>query len=234
VTFVKVVQIYFKPIQIGFLDVDFLPYFNDEPVTPFFENEVIRGLYNESDHEDSDYYGVVSYKFRNKHLKGGARVMQMMEADNHSSDVYSFFGNKQNMRSKNNTFQDRYHPNLLRIGELIVTKLFGKDINKIKADRIYYNHWIAKREVFDEYCRNMLLPVMDLMENDEEIKALCYEDAMYNGDTSHPEHLRVNKPMSAEQCVQAFGVPYYTHHTFVLERLPSIYFAIKGYSIKHI
>jgi len=85
VTFVKVVQIYFKPIQIGFLDVDFLPYFNDEPVTPFFENEVIRGLYNESDHEDSDYYGVVSYKFRNKHLKGGARVMQMMEADNHSA-----------------------------------------------------------------------------------------------------------------------------------------------------
>jgi len=233
-TFVKVRQIYFKPLHTGFLDVNFEPLFNSDPVTPFFENDIIRVLYLESDHKESDYYGVVSYKFRNKHLKDGARVKDLMERDAHSSDDYSFFGNKQNMKSKQKTFFDRFHPNLLRIGELIVTKLFGKDLHQVKADRIYYNHWIAKKEVFDGYCKEMLLPAMDLMENDEEIRSLCWDNAHYNGDNSHPEHRRVNKPMNADECMSAFGVPYYTHHTFVLERLPSIYFAIKGYSIKHI
>lgn len=216
------------------LDELWQPFDNSGRVSPYFENEVITGLYNTSDHVDSDYYGVFSYKFNNKHHITGERINQIMQRDEYAHDVYSFFRTKQfKGRDKANTFQDRHHPYLLRIGELIVTSLFGKDINKIIADRIYYNHWIAKKDVFTGYCKDMLIPAIDLIENDPLIHALCWEDSNYNH-SNNRQHIEVNRPMDNDKCMEVFGVPYYPHHPFVLERLPSIYFALKGYSIMHV
>ena len=229
----RIRQIYYKPVHLGELDRDFIPYKNTL-VTPYFENYIIRELYCQQDHKQSDYYGVFSWKFNRKHLKQGASLFRSMDKDNHSHDVYSFFGNKQfKGSSKANTFYDTHHPYLLEIGSKIVKKLFNEDISKIQADRIYYNHWLAKSSVFENYCKEMLLPVMDLMENDKEVKELCDKDSGYNN-RDQKQHIQINKPMDADACMKVFGYPYYDHRAFVLERLPSIYFALKGYTVKHI
>lgn len=231
-TSVRIRQIYYKPLHLGLLDEAWEPYNNSGKVSPYFENDIIRELYLALDHANSDYYGVFSYKFFKKHAKRGYFVEQKMQMDEYSADVYSFFGNAQfKGRSKYNTFQDRMHPNLLEIGEKIVKKLFNKDILKIQADRIYYNHWIAKREVFEGYCKEMLLPAMELMQG--ELKELVWTDSKYNN-KALKNHIEINRPMDADRCMDVFGVPYYPHHAFVLERLPSIYFALKGYTINHI
>tara|TARA_R100001244_G_scaffold55475_1_gene47573 strand:- start:226 stop:924 length:699 start_codon:yes stop_codon:yes gene_type:complete len=228
----RIQQIYYKPEHTWRLDDLWEHYNNTGSVTPYFENEVIRELYLASDHVNSDYYGVFSYKFNNKHHKSGEYIKLKMQQDDHKHDVYSFFGNAQFAgRSKFNTFQDRTHPNLLELGEKIIKKLFGKDILKIQADRIYYNHWIGSKEVFGGYCKDMLLPAMELMEG--ELKELVWTDSKYNNQNLR-NHITINAPMTPERCTEVFGVPYYPHHAFILERLPSIYFAIKGYTIKHI
>jgi len=222
---VRVRQIYYDSKQLGLLEPLWKPYLNTT-LTPYFENEVIRELYLASDHIDSDYYGVFSWKFRAKHRKDCNYVERKAHGD-----VCTFFGKYQG--GHKNTFLDTYHPNLLRIGQLIVTKLFNKNILDIEADRFYYNHWLAKSEVFDGYCKEMLLPAMGLMENDPVIKELVNQDAEYRDDmmSGSSEDLSIMKP---DRCMEVFGKPYYTHHAFVLERLPAIYFAIKGYKVNHI
>jgi hypothetical protein len=229
----RIRQIYFRDDQIGFLDDLWEPYLN-KTVTPYFENEVFRKLFLAGDYNQSDYYGVFSYKFSNKHHKDGHAIESYIQADEYAHDVYSFFGNNQFKTStKKNTFFDPHHPHLLEIGRELIKKLFGKEIHTIKADRIYYNHWIAKSDIFAGYCKDMLIPAMDLMESDKYIKELCNMDAKYNN-TSLSKHIQAFQMMSTERCMEVFGVPYYTHHAFILERLPSIYFALKNHSIKHI
>jgi len=233
VTSFRVRQIWYAPVQIGELDSDFIPYKNSI-ATPYFENYIIRELYYQQDYKQSDYYGVFSWKFNRKHLKQGASISRSMEMDNYNHDVYSFFGNKQfKGSSKANTFYDTHHPYLLEIGSKLIKTLFNEDISRIQADRIYYNHWLAKSSLFENYCKEMLLPVMDLMDNDKEIKELCDKDAKYNSKEQR-QHLKLNRPMDEAQCMKVFGYPYYDHRAFVLERLPSIYFALKGHKVKHI
>jgi len=240
---VRVRQIYFKSLHLGFLDSSFVPYKN-EGASHFLENEVYKKMFQEYDYNNSDYYGVLSWKFNQKHKMTGEKLRSLMEKDEYSSDVYSFFGkeSKQMMEStKMNTFFDRHHPNLNKIGQSIVSKLFKADISDIKAERIYYNHWIAKSSVWASYVEEMLIPAMLLMEHDREIRDLCWEDAEYNtsplisnGQTVGQVLQESFNVLSPAKCLDVFGVEYYPHHPFILERLPSIYFALKGYSLKHI
>jgi len=227
----RIRQIYFKPAQVGLLDDSWEPCENTSRVTPIFENQVIKDLYLEGDHKSSDYYGVFSYKFFNKHRKQGVDIERLISQDEYQHDVYSFFKHEQFKSStKKNTFFDPYHPNLLEIGSRVVKRLFNANIRTIKAERIYYNHWLAKSEVFDSYCKEMLLPAIDLMNG--ELKELTWSNANYRARSDVDE--RIMGMMTPERCLEVFGVPYYTHHAFVLERLPSIYFALKGYSIKQL
>ena len=213
------------------LDDDWLPYLNEDKVTPYFENNIIKELYLSGDYKKAKYYGVFSHKFFNKHRKDGRSLKRAMVVDDYGHDVYSFFRTKQfKGTAKKNTFFDTYHSNLLEVGREIIKTLFNERIETIKADRIYYNHWLAKKKVFAGYCKEMLLPAMELMEGD--LKDLVYTDATYKaGRAMSGELMGV---MSPEQCEAAWGLPYYTHHAFVLERLPSIYFALKGHAIKQL
>lgn len=225
----RIRQIYFKPVQIGKLDALWHPYLNTT-LYPTFENEVIRTLYNASDSKGSDYYGVFSHKFFDKHHKDGRTLERLMGMDEYSHDIYSFFGKSQDMRSKQNTFFDTFHPHLLEIGREIVKRLFNVEIHTIKAGRIYYNHWVAKTEVWNAYCKEMLLPAMDLL--DGELNEIAMQDATYRLRRGiDPQVARV---MSPDECLKAWGLPYYPHTPFVLERLPSIYFALKKHSIKQL
>jgi len=231
---IRIRQVYFDPAQTNQLDARFCAYFNDEALTPYFENEVIRRLYTAGDHEHSDYYGVLSWKFQVKHQMDGSQLFQSMENDGFSSSVYSFLerGTRSGRSSaKPNTFFDRFHPNLLAIGDAIVRTLFDEDISQIEAEPIYYNHWIATSDLFDDYCREMLVPAMSLVEHDELLCRLIQEDSGYA--MSHSLRPDLAHRLDADSCLKIFGVPYYPHHSFVFERLPSIYFAIRNIHVKY-
>lgn len=213
------------------LDNEWVPYHNKDKVTPFFENNVFKKLYLEKDHNRSDYYGIFSSKFFNKHNKTGSDLNRFMVQDEYQHDIYSFFGGKQLDHSKQvNTFLDTYHPHLLEIGCKLIKTLFSEDLTTLKADRIYYNHWAAKSYIFDGYCKEMLLPAMDLLNG--ELKELAWKDSKYK--EGYNMNLELAGIMNEQKCIEAWGVPYYPHHAFVLERLPSIYFALKGYTIRQL
>lgn len=232
---VRIRQVYYESAQRGHLDPRFCPYLNDRPLSPYFENEVLARLHAARDHETCDYYGVFSWKFRAKHDMDGGQLFESLEEDRYFHDVYSFLekGTRSGRSSAEpNTFFDLFHPNLLEIGRTIVRRLFEVDLGRVRAPPIYYNHWISTSGLFDGYCRQMLIPAMDLMEQDEHLNCLVFEDSKYG--MSQPARPVLGHRMNAESCLAVFGVPYYPHHSFVLERLPSIYFAIKNVDVKYL
>jgi hypothetical protein len=68
---------------------------------------------------------------------------------------------------------------------------------------------------YQEFLRKAVL----LLEEDPEV----YDDSEYVNPSG----------ITTERLVQISGKPYYTHHSFILERLPCVFFWYKGYSIHH-
>lgn len=60
----KIYQIYYDESQLS--QIEYIPYSNKDKCTVFFENEVIRELIEKGNHIDGEYFGVVSYKLREK------------------------------------------------------------------------------------------------------------------------------------------------------------------------
>jgi hypothetical protein len=208
---IRIRQVYYDWFQQGSLLKGSEPYYY--PLAdPFLENRVLRDCVRCGDHLGSDYYGVLSWRFSQKTGKKGVDVQSAIERDADRPDVYSFFGNAPDA----NVWLRAVlvcHP--LRLAE-IAQKIFNRlgrteDIFELKTPVIYSNYWIARPFVLERYVSEMLVPAMSLMEEDDEIRTLCFEDARYR-----PVHHRA---LSPRKCKKIFGRPYYTYHPFICERL---------------
>jgi hypothetical protein len=78
-----------------------------------------------------------------------------------------------------------------------------------------HNYVIAKPHIYDDYAKNILIPCMDVMEKDSDIKTLCWRDSRY-----------FKKRNMSDKLKQDLGVPYYPLHTFICERLWAVYLAL--------
>lgn len=97
------------------------------------------------------------------------------------------------------------HPHLMTIVSDVVTKL---GLPQPTAN--FYNYWMctpAKMRAFIQWFESTLKPVVLA-------HPLSMEDAKYTG------------ALTAEQCRQMCGVPYYPHVPFVLERINTTFFTI--------
>ncbi len=218
----RIRQIFYKPSHEGLVDPAFDGFFN-LTLDKYFENSVIKKLYNEGDYEGHEYYGVVSWKFRNKTGYNGDAMEKLISITNHIGELYAFNKNfkKQNIW----VVGENWHADFVKVGNAIFNRLgYDVDVSKLDTEPIYFNYWLIKNEWFQRYCKELLIPAMDLMDNDPEIIDMCERNANYTG----------IKVMKAQQCMQVFGKPYYTYYPFICERLMSTFAAIHGLNVVQI
>ena len=100
------------------------------------------------------------------------------------------------------------HPHLFEILSLTVQMLgWPNSLLHEPIQLFYFNYWILKRKWFLQWLQ-VLEKVRNYWESDKIINDLLWQDANYD-----------EKKLSNERKKEIFGVPYFTHHCFVLERL---------------
>lgn len=216
---IKIYQIYFDKKQR--LDTYFSPVFNplrSDDRAKYLETDIIAGLIEQGKHKEADYFGVVSYKFKDKTGLRGNDIDFYINKN--EADIYSFFGHTkaqyQEWKHVNLWERDKvWHPLLYDIGVKLFDKL-GHDIRTLEMPVIYYNYWIARSEIVEEFYNEILKPSIEIMET--ELAEMCMQDSMY------PYAKRVD----LERVKQMFGVPYFTYHPFVCERLFPAFVALKN------
>jgi len=168
-----------------------------------FEYNPMMEIIDKNFLDNRKYTGVFSHKFPFKTGYYRKYVEQIL--DQEDVDVVIF------CRQISNYFlwSEQQHSGLMHILTKICEKLGITGINK-PIVTVYSNFFAAKSEVYKEYCK-FLKSAIYLMEHDQEIKGLVSQNANYKSGLS-PEDLK-----------RYTGLDYYTFHTFVLERLISIW-----------
>ncbi len=163
--------------------------------------------------DNRKYTGIFSHKFPLKSGYYKKYVEQIL--DEEDADVIVFCKQIPNYIQ----WSTKQHPGLGNVLQTILDKL-GIELTKEPKATVYSNFFIAKTEVYKEYAK-FLKSVIYLMEHDPEIKGLVSMDAQYHSG------------LSKEDLKLYTGLESYTFHTFVLERLMSIWIDYKGltYSI---
>jgi len=148
-----------------------------------------------------------------------------MQGDGYSHDCYSFF----KQMKPCNVFEkaDMWHKGIAELFRLLFEKLGRKeDFFSGNTPLSYYNYWVLKSELYEQYVKEWLAPSMELLENDSELKEIAMQNAKYMNLERTSE--------SPERCLEIFGVPHYTYHPFVLERLISAFLMAEGLTLKHL
>ena len=69
----------------------------------------------------------------------------------------------------------RWHPSSLQAMTLLWQKLGLKLLGEVK-NPIYQNHYVAKREIYQDYVNNFLNPAMEVIKTDEQLNKLMMSE----------------------------------------------------------
>lgn len=202
-------QIYYNDYQKSSLFPFAIPYFN-EGLTVFFENAIIKDIVPSS---NADRIAVCSWKLKNK-MRWRVKSRQELTLSRLYSDyeVASFTSNTNHHKML--AFADIHHPGFYDTLKMIADQVGFPMPYEVK-DPIYQNSFCARTDIYKDYVKNYLSPAMWVMENVKPIHDRCMKDANYQGLTSDA--------LSPTMMKLKTGIGYYTMHTFLLERLFSIY-----------
>lgn len=190
---------------------DFTPYLNMvktiEEKSYLFEYNPMLKLIPES---IGKYVGIFSHKFNQK--TGLSKYVVEKIIDESSEDVISFCQQIPNYLQ----WTEKHHPGfLIRFNKLC--RLLGLRIKEPK-NIIYSNFFIAKPEIYLEYLE-LIKKAINILET--EMKDEVWSPVNYN-------------MLTKDQLKSLTGLDYYTWHTFLLERLISIWIDNKNLKVKNI
>ncbi|MCJ7733052.1 MAG: hypothetical protein MUP11_00760 [Anaerolineales bacterium] len=201
---VNIYQIYYDESQKEYLYLDTIPLFNDE-LSLYFENNVILDLYKKGKIE-GDFFGVLSWKNRIKNKIRSKKIKKFIRND---FDIYSFTYDRHDVLG----YAQLCHSKFMSIFSSLLEYL-NLDPGITPRIGLYQNAIIAKPKIYIDYVENYLMPAIVFLENSPEvIKESLYADAEYRG-------------VSKEVLIDSFGLDHYPYHTFLLERLWSVYYQI--------
>lgn len=154
--------------------------------------------------QDKDFVGCLSWKFDTK--------MPVPDLDNLSTDLdfvgflyqpYTLFAGA------------RDHPQFEYLfTNILKTMGYGEEeIASPKIPGFYCNYFLCKPMWMELYLV-FLRRAIGIMDTKPDIQEALFSDAKYQNDNKYNE----------ERLMALFGKKYYTHHCFVLERLPSFFF----------
>lgn len=218
---VQLYQIYWRDDQLPNLFPFAIPYKN-EGLTPFFENSVIAELVPR---ETAYKIGVASWQLRQK-IGGGIPMKQHFTEDvmNWDYEVLSL-GRKQ--EPKTMLFRlNEWHKGSVEVLAKIFQKLGINSLQEPK-DPIYQNHFIARTDIYQDYVKELLIPAMNLMVNDEEISRLVNVDSGY---------YKILPPYTeyAHRVNKFLGTNHVPLHAFLCERMFSIWLHGKPIKVRYV
>ena len=178
----------------------------------FFEYNVLIDVIN-NHNTTEDYLGIFSYKFPMKTGLFKKKLFKILE-QNPNYDIYSFCSHKVNLKGKYLQFTEKVHPGFLNL----FTKLCNDLELEVKEPKyiVYSNFFVCKTEIYREYVNEIIKPAIELLET--KYKQEVWQDSNYKG-------------LEKDKLKQYTGLDYYPFHTFLLERLFSIWIENKNYKI---
>lgn len=208
----------------------YIPYKN-ENCSVFFESEVIRNLIETGSHLDAEYFGVVSYKLKQKlSYIMKEKWASMPNISNHSTneftpelfeaalldkkpDIMSF---QRHMPHDPIMVADRFHPNFSQYFKEIMLKI-GYKWEPTHFENVFYcNYFVAKSEIYKKFAQEMLIPAMEIMKNMPELM----ENSGYP--MKLPDNLK-----------QSFCINHYPYHAFICERMISYFVHLHQFKTLH-
>jgi hypothetical protein len=216
-------QIYYHSSQLGNLFPFAEPVFNSQ-LTVFFENSVIRTVVLRS---EAPKIGIGSPALRQK-INSGIPMRQefTQEVLEWDYDVLSFTRKQVDhyMLAK----MDNWHPGSREILNLIFERIGQKTFYGRSEPKtpIYQNAFMATSEIYKAYVTECLIPAMTVMEEDDEVRARCYEDSQYYKLKTDPEYPKLIKAQ--------LGMDYVPLHTFLCERMFSCWINGKKLNIRYL
>jgi hypothetical protein len=225
----KVYQIYFKESQIDQLEPGYIPFFN-EYCTRYFESQVIHDLVKQGAHIGEAYFGVVSYKLRQKlgymkeNWKNNKNIVNTsvteftpeqfeIELYKHKPDAMSF---QRHVPHDPIIVADNFHPGFRKYWTYIMDKIGYRWVPTRFENVFYCNYFVATTFQYERYVNEMLAPAMKVMSEMPELDNRC------NYPQPFPEHLKGK-----------FGVDHWTYHAFICERFFSYFAHIHKLDCKH-
>lgn len=210
----KVYQIYYDE---GSKEACFpeFEHYENKVCSPFFENSIIVELIKQGRHIESEYFGVFSGNFKNKiiHSRDGKKITPQLINESLDTDVLSFFRHHKNKNVVNKA--EVFHPGFKRALKNILNAIgFTVDLEKDTRFTVYQNHFIAKSSIYEQYVKELLGPAIIEMSNkaNKELQNIIWQDSGYHKKKTMPDKLK-----------KELGVPYYPYHTFICERLFSVF-----------
>jgi hypothetical protein len=194
---IRIFQVYYKKEQLK--KIAYEPVFN-QYCTEYFENTVIRQLIlDQKEHLKSEYIGVVSHNLMKKCPDfSHEKLLQVIEKN---PEVVILHSKRNHDTIK---FAELYHKGFITLFNRLLNKL-GLPIIKLETP-IYYNHFIARSEIYYNYVQYLLAPAMYHMNGMPE----------FWGDSKYLKEL-------PEDLVEKWNIKHYPFHPFICERLFSYY-----------
>lgn len=213
---VSLYQIYFKDEQLKNLFPFSIPYRNDT-LTPYFENSVIRELVPVT---ESEKIGICSWALRHKmRLALRPLTFNVLRED---YDVLSLSRNSKYHQMLKSA--EAWHPGFVAILKLIMNKIgWGDPVNPKYP--IYQNAFVAKTEIYQQYVNEFLIPAMEVMETNETVRDLCWQDSKYT---------KLKREPLSDQAKHSLGVEYYPMHPFICERFFSQWLERQNLNVKYL
>jgi len=175
--------------------------------TEYFESEAFRML-EEKDLPDCDNIAFISPKALERNIEK-ISLKQYMEG----LDKYIHTIEPLHMFSLHHTLLDSIYAHgekFLKIWTILSYRIGFINYRNHDIKMFYRNSWIAKRETVIGFLR-FIKPLFKIME-EPELKELAFTDSGYNDGS-----------LTREVLIAKLGVPYYTQHAFVFERLICLY-----------
>jgi hypothetical protein len=209
----KIFQIYFKPELVAHCDPAFTPLDNtSNPRPELREWDVWDREHDNIVAQNLDYWGYVSWKFKEKTNLTGQQVMDFINA-NPGHDVYLFNPCIVNEAVFANSWEqgDMHHPNISAIGNKFLTKLGYEDVDVrgMLLDRdktVFANYVVGNRKFwakFMEFSRKLFT---------EAEKDSIFKDEVFGAGRSNYAHDK--------------SLPNFT---FLIERLIPTFLELEGF-----
>lgn len=216
---VELYQVYYDEKQKPKIFPFAIPYFN-QGLTVYFETDPIKKLVLSS---KAEKIGVCSWKLRDKLRRNvGLKTELTQNALEGDYQILSLTKNSKKHTMLAHLYH--WHPKAKEAIALLWQKLGYKLCGEVK-NPIYNHHFVAKREIYRDYVDNFIIPTMELVEKDEQVRNLLLQPSGY-GALSREADLRSVKAK--------LGLNDYPLVPFILERCPSCFFEMKGYRISYL
>lgn len=195
----------------------------------FFENWYISDLIQKGAHKDAELFGVLSPYFFHKAMAGGLNTFKIRHDIERGykkqvgrniyevSDLEALGFHPRNRQKNIITQGNRWHgEQFADITQMVFDKAdIAWNVNSPLPRIVLHNYILAKPAIYEDYVKTILNPCMKVMQEDEELQPLLWQDSGYH-----------KKKNMSQKLKDDLGVPYYPMHTFICERFWSVYLAM--------